>query len=149
MRKIYLGMAATLASATFATAQDLSITGDPEAGESLFRMCTACHNVVDEAGEVLAGRPNVRTGPNLFGVAGRSAATVEGFRYSPGLQALGEMEFVWTEEHFAAYIADPTGFIRDQTGQDLRGSMAAQRFRGEEDAAHLFAYLASFAEQEQ
>jgi cytochrome c len=60
------------------------------AGEAVFRQCAACHNVVNDAGEVLAGRPNMRTGPNLYGVAGETFGDIEGFRWSPGLQALNE-----------------------------------------------------------
>ena len=57
------------------------------------------------------------------------------FRYSPGLQALNEAEVVWVEENFATYIQDPTGYIRETAGDDgLRGSMAAQRMRGDTDA---------------
>ncbi len=146
-RKLALAAAATLLSG-MAYAQDVEITGDAAAGESHFRQCAACHNVVNDAGDVLAGRPNVRTGPNLYGVAGRVAGTVEDFRYSPGLQALNEMEHVWTEENFAAYIVDPTGHIREVTGESsLRGSMAAQRLRGDTAGADLYAYIASLSEE--
>jgi cytochrome c len=52
-----------------------------------------------------------------------------------------------TEETFTAYIQDPTGFIQEATGDgSLRGAMAAQRMRGDTDAADLYAYLASLAE---
>jgi cytochrome c len=147
--KIALAAAATLLSAGMAYAQDVEVTGDADAGEASFRQCAACHNVVNDAGDVLAGRPNVNTGPNLYGIAGRVAGSVEGFRYSPGLQALNEMEHVWTEEHFAAYLPDPTGHIREVTGDDsLRGAMAAQRLRGDTAAVDLYAYLASLSEGE-
>jgi cytochrome c len=56
----------------------------------VFRQCAACHNVVNDAGDVLAGRPNMRTGPNLYGVAGETFGDIEDFRWSPGLQALNE-----------------------------------------------------------
>jgi cytochrome c len=145
-RKLALAAAATLLSG-MAYAQDVEVTGDAAAGEANFRQCAACHNVVNDAGDVLAGRPNMRTGPNLYGVAGRVAGSVEDFRYSPGLQALNEMEHVWTEENFAAYVEDPTGHIREVTGDSsLRGSMAAQRVRGETGYVDLYAYLASLSE---
>ncbi|MFW5655572.1 MAG: c-type cytochrome [Roseicyclus sp.] len=140
--KFALAAAATLLSASIASAQDAS--GDAEAGEAVFRQCAACHNVVNDDGDVLAGRPNIRTGPNLYGVAGRTVGTVEDFRYSPGLQALNEMEVVWEEENFVTYIQDPTGYIRETAEDDsLRGSMAAQRMRGDTDAVDLYAYIAS------
>jgi cytochrome c len=143
-RKFVLAAAATLLSAPMAFAQDA--TGDAAAGEAAFRQCVACHVVVNDAGEVLAGRPNIRTGPNLYGVAGETFGDIEDFRWSPGLQALNEAGVMITEETFAAYIQDPTGFIREQTGDSsLRGAMAAQRMRGDTDAIDLYAYLASLA----
>lgn len=147
--KFALAAAATLLSGSMAYAQDVETTGDPAAGEAVFRLCAACHHVVDDAGEVLAGRPNMRTGPNLYGLPGRVAGSIEDFRYSPGLQALNEMGVEWTEENFASYVPDPTGFIREQTGDDsLRGAMAAQRLRSPDDAANLYAYLASLSSGE-
>lgn len=142
--KVTLAVAATLLSAGMAYAQEA--TGDAAAGESVFRACAACHNVVNDAGDVLAGRPNMRTGPNLYAVAGRAVGSIEGFRYSPGLTALNEAGVIWEEENFAAYIVDPTGYIREAAGDDgLRGAMAAQRMRGDTDAVDLYAYLASLA----
>jgi cytochrome c len=144
--KFALATAATLLSAGMAYADAHAASGDPAAGEAAFRACAACHNVVNDAGEVLAGRPNIRTGPNLYGVAGETFGDIEDFRWSPGLQALNEAGVMITEETFAAYIQDPTGFIREQTGDSsLRGAMAAQRMRGDTDAIDLYAYLASLA----
>jgi cytochrome c len=144
--KFALATAATLLSAGMAYADAHAASGDPAAGEAAFRACAACHNVVNDAGDVLAGRPNIRTGPNLYGIAGKVAGSDEEFRYSPGLQALNEAEVVWVEENFATYIQDPTGYIREVTGDSgLRGSMAAQRMRGDTDAVDLYAYLASLA----
>jgi cytochrome c len=60
--------------------------------------------------------------------------------------ALNEAGVEITEENFVAYIQDPTGFIREQTGDSsLRGAMAAQRLRGDQDGANLYAYLVSLA----
>jgi cytochrome c len=142
--KFALAAAATLLSAGIAYAQET--TGDPAAGEAAFRQCAACHNVVNDAGDVLAGRPNMRTGPNLYGQMGHIFGDIEDFRWSPGLQALNEAGIEITEENFVAYIQDPTAFIREQTGDDsLRGAMAAQRLRGDTAGADLYAYLVSLA----
>jgi len=143
-RKIVLAAAATLLSAPMAMADAHAASGDAAAGEAAFRQCIACHVVVNEAGDTLAGR-NARTGPNLYGIAGATAGAVEDFRYSPGLTALNEAGHVWTEETFAAYVQDPTSHIREVTGNNsARGSMAF-RVRSEEDAVNLYAYLASLA----
>jgi len=145
-RKFAFATAAVLLSAPMAMA-DGHITGDAAAGEAAFRQCATCHNVVDAEGNVLAGRPNSRTGPNLYGIAGSVAGSVEGFRYSPGLTALNEAGHVWDEAGFAAYIVAPTDYIRETTGDGgLRGAMANQRLRGDTAAQDLYAYLASLAD---
>jgi cytochrome c len=76
--KIALAAAATLLSAGVAYAERHA-SGDAAAGEAVFRQCAACHNVVNDAGDVLAGRPNMRTGPNLYGVAGETFGDIERF----------------------------------------------------------------------
>ncbi len=127
---------------------DGHITGDAEAGEAAFRQCISCHVVVNAEGETLAGR-NARTGPNLWGVAGRHVGSVEDFRYGNGLTALNEAEMVWDEANFVGYVQDPTGWIRETTGDNsLRGAMSF-RVRSEEDALNLYAYLASLGGPEE
>ena len=119
--------------------------GDASAGEAAFRQCVACHVVATPDGDTLAGRAG-RTGPNLYGISGRAAGSVEGFRYSPGLAALNEAGVVWDEASFAAYVQDPTGFAREATGNNgLRSSMSF-RVRNEQDALDLYAYITSLSD---
>src|SRR4051812_35320028 len=47
---------------------------DPEDGKRQFGQCRSCHSVTQ-------GGPNM-TGPNLWGVVGRKAATEAGYSYS-------------------------------------------------------------------
>lgn len=148
-RKIVLVAAAMMLSAPMAFAQSdgeiAAPTGDAAAGESAFRQCIACHVVVSPDGETLAGR-NGRQGPNLYGIAGRAIGSVEDFNYSDGLLALNAAELVWEEENFVTYIQDPTGYIREASGDDsFRGSMAAQRLRGDTAGQDLYAYLYSLS----
>jgi cytochrome c len=143
-RNFVLAVAATLLSAPMAMADAHGASGDAAAGEAAFRQCVACHVVVNDAGETLAGR-NARTGPNLYGIAGKPWAHVEDFRWSPGMQALNEAGVLVTEETFVAYVQDPTAYIREATGDDrARGAMSF-RVRSEEDAINLYAYLVSLA----
>jgi cytochrome c len=143
-RKIVLAAAALLVSAPMAMAGGHAASGDAAAGERLFNQCAACHVVQNAAGDTLAGR-NGRTGPNLYGVAGRLAGSYDGFRYSPALQALNGAGVIWTEEEFAAYIQDPNGYSSAKSGQNVRSAMAAQRMRGPDDAVNLYAFIASLA----
>ena len=119
--------------------------GDAAAGEAAFRQCVACHVVATPDGDTLAGRAG-RTGPNLYGIGGRVAGSVEGFRYSPALAALNEAGVVWDEVSFAAYVQDPTAFAREATGNNgLRSSMSF-RVRNEQDALDLYAYITSLSD---
>ena len=143
-RTIKLAAAALALSAPAAFADGHAASGDAAAGEAAFRQCIACHVVVNEAGETLAGR-NARTGPNLYGIAGADAGAVEGFRYSGSMAAAAEAGLVWNEETFVAYSMDPTGFLREFLGDNgARGSMSF-RVRSEDDALNLYAYIASLA----
>ncbi len=145
MKTISLAAALSLLAApVFAEAHAAS--GDAAAGAEQFeRQCVACHVVVDDAGETLAGR-NANTGPNLYGVAGRAIGSVEDFRYSDALTELGATGAVWTEETFVGYVQDPTGWLRETLdNRRARGNMAYQ-VRDEGDAVNLYAYLASLSE---
>ena len=145
MKRLTIAAAmAVLSTPAFADGH-ASSQGDAAAGEEQFnRQCVACHVVQDAAGEVLAGR-NAKTGPNLFGVAGRTMGTVEDFRYSDALIELGEAETPWTEADFVGYVQDPTGWLREKLdNRRARGKMAYQ-VREESQAYDLYAYLSTFA----
>lgn len=148
MKKFTMAAAfAVLAAPAFADGH-ASTQGDVAAGEEQFnRQCVACHVVQDASGEVLAGR-NAQTGPNLYGVAGRTIGSVDGFRYSDGLIELGEADNIWNEESFVGYVQDPTGWLRETLdNRRARGKMAYQ-VRQEDQAYDLYAYLATFAADE-
>jgi len=127
---------------------DGHVTGDAEAGERAFRQCVACHVVVDAEGETLAGR-NARTGPNLWGINGRTIGAYEGFRYSNGLTALMESEMAWDEEAFVGFVQNPTGWIREIASDGGLRSAMSFRVRSEEDALNLYAYLVSLGGPEE
>lgn len=66
------------------------------AGEQAFVACLPCH---------AADSQNRPSGPNLHGLFGRRAATVEGYFYSEPLKASG---IVWDAETLDAFIANPS-----------------------------------------
>ncbi|ABV95280.1 cytochrome c2 [Dinoroseobacter shibae DFL 12 = DSM 16493] len=125
-------------------ADDLAATGDAAEGEKAFRQCQSCHVVQDADGNTLAGRA-AKTGPNLYGVSGRTAGSVEDFRYSDLLLAANEQGVVYDEATFVAYLQDPTGYMQEVTGTGERGKMSF-RVRKEEDAVNLYAYIKSLSE---
>ncbi|MGL4637211.1 MAG: c-type cytochrome [Beijerinckiaceae bacterium] len=73
-----------------AMAQDL------EAGQRSFNKCRACHQVGEEAKNLV--------GPKLNGIFGRVAGTVEGYSYSEANKKSG---ITWDEANFATYIKNP------------------------------------------
>jgi cytochrome c len=141
MKNLTLAAAMALIAAP-ALAQGTA-SGDPAAGAEQFnRQCVACHVVVNDAGETLAGR-NAQTGPNLYGVAGRTPGTYPDFEYSQSMVEYGATGVVWEEENFVAYVQDPTAFLRTALdNRRARGKMAFQ-VRNEQQARDIYAYLVS------
>jgi cytochrome c len=119
--------------------------GDPEAGAAAFSQCQTCHVVANDAGEVLAGR-NARTGPNLYGLIGRQAGTVDGFRYGASLKEAGEKGLVWDEETLVSYLQDPGKFLQATLDNKRAKSQMSFRVRGEDTARDLYAFVATFSE---
>ena len=115
--------------------------GDAAAGEKTFKRCKACHTIANGDTVIVRGG---RTGPNLYGVIGRTAGTVDGFRYGKDMVAAGEAGLVWTEAALAEYVADPTAYLRTYLGNDsARAKMTFKLRSGGDDVA---AYLASLAQ---
>ena len=98
---------------------------DATAGERVFRKCMACHTV--EEGKN-------KSGPSLFGIVGRKAGTVEGFRYSKANKDAGEAGLIWTEEELTVYLANPRSYMPGTR-------MAFAGLRNAEETANLIAYL--------
>ncbi|MCC5969800.1 MAG: cytochrome C [Pararhodobacter sp.] len=130
-----------LAATAFGLTGSAAFAGDPAAGENQWRQCRACHMIVSPEGETIQN--GGRVGPNLYGIVGRQAGTVDGFRYGADLVAAGDAGLVWDEESFIAYVENPTGFIREFTGNaSARSPMNFQMRSGADD---MFAYFESIA----
>ena len=138
-----IAMLTGFAAPAFAEAH---VSGDVANGEAQFdRQCVACHVVRDNAGEVLAGR-SAKTGPNLYGIAGAQLGAAEGFRYGDSLKAAGAAELVWTQDTFAAYVQDPTKWLRDALEDRRARSKMGYKMLSEQEALDIYAYLLSLAE---
>lgn len=99
---------------------------DIAAGQRVFNQCRACHTV-DQG-----GRNGV--GPNLHGMFGRRAASVDGFRYSAPMRQRAEDGLVWTPETLAPYLRNPREAIPG-------GSMAFAGIRNDQQMTDLIAWL--------
>ncbi|HKP26557.1 MAG TPA: c-type cytochrome [Dongiaceae bacterium] len=76
---------------------------DLAAAETQFKKsCGTCH--------VAAADAAARQGPNLFGVVGRKAGEVAGFKYSPAFAA-GSGGIVWDEGMLDRWLTDPQSVI--------------------------------------
>ncbi|MCT8160916.1 c-type cytochrome [Pseudoruegeria sp. SHC-113] len=129
----------TLLAATLLTAPAFA-EGDVAAGEADFKKCKACHMIADGDNVIFKGG---KTGPNLFGIVGKQAGTVEGYRYGADLVAAGEAGLVWDEANLAEYLKDPKKFLQETLGDGgAKSKMAFKLSKGSEDVA---AYLATFA----
>lgn len=131
-------MAGLLAAPAFA---DGHATGDPAAGEREFNKCKSCHTIASADETFVRGG---KTGPNLWGLPGRTVGASEDFkRYKDSIVALGETGLVWTEADFVEYVADPNAFLK--TRLDDNGARSGMTFKlnDAEDAANIWAYIAS------
>lgn len=130
---------ATFAALTFALPAMAQDAGDAEKGKKEFNKCKACHMVQAPDGtDVVKGG---KTGPNLYGVVGRAAATEEGFKYSDALIKLGEAGEVWTVEDLEHYITDPNSYVEEKVGDaSLKTKMT---FKLKKNQADVIAFLAA------
>jgi cytochrome c len=112
-----------VASAVFIAFSHEGQAQDPGKGEKVFNKCKACHTLG-------AGEKN-KVGPNLHGVFGRAAGTVEGFKYSKAMMDSG---VVWSEETLDAYLTKPRDFIP-------KNKMTFAGLKKDDQRADLIAYL--------
>jgi cytochrome c len=101
---------------------------DAEAGKRIFNQCRACHSI--EAG----GKNGV--GPNLHGIVGRKAGSIEGFRYSANLKEKAEGGLTWDEATLRSYITNPKALLP-------AGSMSYPGLKNEQSLNDLLAFLKS------
>ncbi len=73
---------------------------DAVAGEKVFAVCKACHQIGENAKNVV--------GPTLNGLIGRKAGSVPGYSYSVANKDSG---ITWDESIFREYIKDPKAKI--------------------------------------
>ena len=113
--------------------------GDAEAGKKAFNKCKSCHMIADPAGEVIV--KGGKTGPNLYAIGGRTAGTVEGFKYGDSIVEAGENGLVWDETVFVEYVQDPKAFLKSYLDDtSAKSKMTLRLKKGGED---VWAYIES------
>lgn len=96
--------------------------GDAVKGAKVFKKCAACHSPEEGKNKL---------GPSLFGVVGRHAAAMEGFKYSKAMKTSG---LVWDDENLAHFLKAPKKFLKGT-------KMSFGGIRKDGDVTNLLAYL--------
>ena len=125
LRTAALGLAAVIG---FGIAAPAFAEGDPENGAKVFRKCQACHKVAENYRGV---------GPTLYNVVGRTAGTVEGYRYSKAMVEFGKE---WTLEELDAYLENPRKHVKGT-------KMAFAGLRNAQERADVIAYIIAESSQ--
>jgi cytochrome c len=115
-----------IASAVLCAATGASHAQDAAAGEKVFGLCKACHSIGETAKNGV--------GPNLNGIIGRAAGTVEGYKYSDANLKSG---ITWDEATFKEYIQDPKAKVPNT-------KMTYAGLKDQQKISDLVAYLKSF-----
>ena len=110
-------------SATGAFAQDATN------GEQVFKKCAACHRIGEGAKNLV--------GPQLNGIVGRKAGTVEGFNYSEANKKAATDGLMWTDEVLLKYLENPVAFMPGT-------KMSFAGVKDETDRKDVIAYLKKF-----
>jgi cytochrome c len=104
----------------------VALAQDADAGKKVFNKCTPCHSIGPGA--------KTKVGPELNGLFGRKAGSVEGFKYSEAMKKAG---WVWDEANFKEYITDPKKKVPGN-------KMVFPGVKDELDRDDLAAYIGSF-----
>ena len=120
MRRLVFGAALIAAMAATSSAADL------DNGKSIWNKCRACHQIGENAKNMV--------GPELNGLFGRKAGSAPGFNYSEANKGSG---ITWDEATFREYIKNPKAKIPNT-------KMVFAGLNDEQDIDDLIAYLKQF-----
>jgi len=124
MSRLVLGAVMMAAISTVTTTA--APAADVENGKVIFNKCRACHQVGENAKNLV--------GPILNGLIGRKAGTVEGYNYTEANKNSG---IVWDEANFREYIKNPKAKIPNT-------KMVFAGLSDDQDIDDLLAYLKQF-----
>jgi cytochrome c len=108
------------AASVYAATAPARVAGDATRGKTLYQACMGCHSLDEDD-----------VGPRHRGVVGRTAGTVPGYAYSPGLK---NSHIVWDAETLDRWLTNPQALV---PGAKMFFAMPAPQ-----DRADVIAYLA-------
>jgi cytochrome c len=117
---LWLATAGLAVAASLARADDAA---DLKRGKLLFIQCRACHDLQPDAAP--------KVGPNLYGIIGRKAASVDDFAYSP---ALAKANILFDKATLERWIEKPSAVVPGN-------AMAFAGVPAAEDRAALIKYI--------
>ena len=116
----------TIAAVAFAVSAGPAAAQDAAAGEKVFAKCKICHQIGENAKNLV--------GPALNGVVGRPAGTYPGYNYSDANKNSG---LTWDEATLKVYLKNPR--------EKVPGTkMVFPGLSSDEDIANVIAYLKQF-----
>lgn len=123
---------AIVCSIGFAATGSAESLGDVEMGERHFKQrCSNCHMVGASAKN--------RVGPVLNGIFGRTAGSVDGFRYSKAFERAGAKGLEWHAEQLDSFIENPKQLVPGSR-------MSFRGLKDETERRDLIAYLRLFSD---
>lgn len=109
-----------LAAAMVAAMPVAASAADAEAGKTVFNKCKACHQFGKNA-----------VGPDLKGVVGRKAGSLEGYKFSEAMVNSGK---TWDEATLTEYLKDPKKSVPGN-------KMVFMGLKDDADVANVIEYL--------
>jgi len=110
------------------TGQTLA-AGDVTQGKEMFEFrCGPCHTVGQ----------GTKNGPDLSNLIGRTAASLEAFKYSDAMLEAKQAGVVWDVDTLTKFITKPRSVVSGS-------NMAFTGLRNPDDVANVIAYLATFS----
>jgi cytochrome c len=116
----------TIAALAFAVSAGPAAAQDAAAGEKVFAKCKICHQIGENAKNLV--------GPALNGVVGRPAGTYPGYNYSDANKNSG---LTWDEATLTIYLKDPRAKVPGT-------KMVFPGLPADTDIANVIAYLKTF-----
>ncbi len=120
---------ATLAIIAVALASPALADCDAAHGEKVFAKCKSCHQIGENARNLV--------GPALTGIVGNEAASVEGYKYSKAFMQKKEEGLVWSKEALDEYLKGPRDMIKGT-------KMTFPGLSDEHDREDVICYLETF-----